>query len=132
VVETVLEKVDDFLVGNIDYSGALVEKAPDVLVQGLALFLLHHSQVHASTRASHGAREVAGELFLELIPLVDRVLLKRLEPCKWSLVQTEREVKALRVVVATSIFDGEDVASQPLYWILLRIVLCDPQRLEFL
>jgi hypothetical protein len=101
-------------------------------VQGLALFLLHHSQVHVSTRASHGAREVAGELFLELIPLVDRVLLKRLEPCKWSLVQTEREVKALRVVVATSIFDGEDVASQPLYWILLRIVLCDPQRLEFL
>jgi hypothetical protein len=27
VVETVLEKVDDFLVGDIDYSGALVEKA---------------------------------------------------------------------------------------------------------
>jgi hypothetical protein len=42
VVETVLEKVDDFLVGDIDYSGALVEKAPHVLAQGLALFLLHH------------------------------------------------------------------------------------------
>jgi hypothetical protein len=28
VVETFLEKVDDFLVGDIDYSGALVEKAP--------------------------------------------------------------------------------------------------------
>jgi hypothetical protein len=27
-------------------------------------------------------------LFLELVPLVDRVLLERLEPCKWSLVQT--------------------------------------------
>jgi hypothetical protein len=38
------------------------------------LFLLHHCQVHASTRASHGAREVAGELILELVPLVDRVL----------------------------------------------------------
>jgi hypothetical protein len=71
VVETVLEKVDDFPIGDIDYSGALVEKAPHVLAQGLALFVLHHSQVHASTRASHGAREVAGELFLELVPLVD-------------------------------------------------------------
>jgi hypothetical protein len=48
------------------------------------------------------------------------------------LVQIEREVEALRVVVATSILDGEGVASEPLYWILLRIVLGDPQRLEFL
>jgi hypothetical protein len=47
------------------------------------------------------------------------------------LVQTEREVEALRVVVATSIFDGESVASEPLDWILLRIVLGDPQKLEF-
>jgi hypothetical protein len=46
------------------------------------------------------------------------------------LVETEREVEALRVVVATNIFDGEGVASEPLYWILLRIVLGDPQRFE--
>jgi hypothetical protein len=38
------------------------------------LFLLHHSQVHASTRAAHSAHEVAGELLLQLVPLVDRVL----------------------------------------------------------
>jgi hypothetical protein len=31
VVETVLEKVDDLLVGDIDYGGALVEEAPHVL-----------------------------------------------------------------------------------------------------
>jgi hypothetical protein len=132
VVETVLEKVDDFLVGNIEYSGALVEKAPHVLAQGLALFLLHHGQVHASTRASHGAREVAGELLLKPVPLVDRVLLKRLEPFKWSFVQTEREVEAFCVVVATSVLDGEGVAFEPLYWILFPIVLGDPRRLEFL
>jgi hypothetical protein len=48
------------------------------------------------------------------------------------LVQTEREVEALHVVVGTSVLDGEGVASEPLYWILLRIVLGDPQRLEFL
>jgi hypothetical protein len=76
VVETVLEKVDDFLVGDIDYGDALVKKASHVLAQGLALFLLHHGQVYLSTRASHGAREVAGELLLELVPLVDRVLLE--------------------------------------------------------
>jgi hypothetical protein len=80
----------------------------------------------------HGARKVVGELLLELVPLVDRALLERLEPCKWSLVQTEGEVEALRIVVATSILDGEGIASEPLYWILLRIVLSDPQRLEFL
>jgi hypothetical protein len=48
------------------------------------------------------------------------------------LVQTEGEVEALRVVVATSVLDGEGVAPEPLYWILLRVVLGDPQRLEFL
>jgi hypothetical protein len=31
MIETVLEEVDDFLVGNIDYSGALVEEASHVL-----------------------------------------------------------------------------------------------------
>jgi hypothetical protein len=76
VVETVLEEVDDFFVRGIDYGGALVEEVPHVLAKGLALFLLHHSQVHASTRAAHSAREVAGELLLQLVPLVDRVLLK--------------------------------------------------------
>jgi hypothetical protein len=76
VVETVLEEVDDFFVRDIDYSGALVEEAPHVLAKSLALFLLHHSQVHTSTRAAHSAREVAGELLLQLVPLVDRVLLK--------------------------------------------------------
>jgi hypothetical protein len=29
-----------------------------------------------STRATHSAREVAGELFIELVSLVDRVLLE--------------------------------------------------------
>jgi hypothetical protein len=48
VVETVLEEVDDFLVRDIDYFGAFVEEAPHVLAKGLTLFLLHHSQVHAS------------------------------------------------------------------------------------
>jgi hypothetical protein len=76
VVETVLEEVDDLLIGDVDYGGALIEEAPHVLAKGLALFLLHHCQVHASTRATYGAREVAGELFLELVPLIDQVLLK--------------------------------------------------------
>jgi hypothetical protein len=48
------------------------------------------------------------------------------------LVQTEGEVEALCVIVATSVFDGEGVASEPLYWVLLRIVLGNPQRFEFL
>jgi hypothetical protein len=76
VVETVLEEVDDFFVRDIDYCGTLVEETPHVLANGLALFLLHHGQVHASTRAAHSTREVAGELLLHLVPLVDRVLLK--------------------------------------------------------
>jgi hypothetical protein len=36
------------------------------------------------------------------------------------------------VVVATSVLDGEGVASEPLDGILLRVVLGDPQRLELL
>jgi hypothetical protein len=76
VVETVLEEADDFFVGDIDYCGTLVEESPHVLAKGLALFLLHHGQVHASTRVAHCTHEVAGELLLQLVPLVDRVLLK--------------------------------------------------------
>jgi hypothetical protein len=48
------------------------------------------------------------------------------------LIQTEEEVEALSVVVATSVLDGEGVASEPLHWILLRVVLGDPQRFDFL
>jgi hypothetical protein len=101
-----------------------------VLAEGLGLFLLDHGQVHASTRAAHGAHEVAGELLLQLVPLVDRVLVQRLEPCDWGLVQAEGEVEALGVVVATSFLDGEGVAPEPLDGVLLRVVLGDPQRLE--
>jgi hypothetical protein len=42
VIEAILEEVDDLFVRDIDYGGALVEKAPHVLAKGLALFLLHH------------------------------------------------------------------------------------------
>jgi hypothetical protein len=31
VVETIMEEVDDLLVGDVDYGGALVEEAPHVL-----------------------------------------------------------------------------------------------------
>jgi hypothetical protein len=47
------------------------------------------------------------------------------------LIQAEGEVEALRVIIATSVLDGEDVASEPLYRILLHVVLGNPQMLEF-
>jgi hypothetical protein len=106
VIEVVLEDVDDFFVSVVDEGCVLVEKAPHVLAECLALLLLDLRQVHASTRATHGAREVAGELRLQLVPLPDGVLVERLEPCKWSLVQAEGKVDALRVVVATSVLNG--------------------------
>jgi hypothetical protein len=48
------------------------------------------------------------------------------------LVQAERKLEALGVIVATSVFDGEGIASEPLNGVLLRVVLGDPQRFEFL
>jgi hypothetical protein len=45
-----------------------------VLVECLVLFLLDHHQVHVSTRAPHGTREVAGELGLQLVLLIYQVL----------------------------------------------------------
>jgi hypothetical protein len=48
------------------------------------------------------------------------------------LVQTEEEVEALGVIVASSVLDGEGVTSDPLYRVLLRVVFGDSQRLEFL
>jgi hypothetical protein len=60
------------------------------------------------------------------------VLVQRLEPCERSLIQAEGEVEALGVVVAASVLDGEGIAPGPLDGILLRVVLGDSQRLEFL
>jgi hypothetical protein len=48
------------------------------------------------------------------------------------LVQAEGKVEALCIIVAASIFDGEGVTSEPLEWVLLRIILGDPQGFEFL
>jgi hypothetical protein len=46
------------------------------------------------------------------------------------LVQAEREVETLGVVVAASVLDGEGVAPEPLDGVLLRVVLGDSQRFE--
>jgi hypothetical protein len=48
------------------------------------------------------------------------------------LIQAEGEVEAFGVVVAASILDGEGVAPEPLDGVLLRVVLGDSQRFEFL
>jgi hypothetical protein len=48
------------------------------------------------------------------------------------LVQTEGEVEAHGVVVAAMVLDGDGIASEPLNWILLHVVLGNSQRLEFL
>jgi hypothetical protein len=47
------------------------------------------------------------------------------------LVQAEGKAE-VGVIVATSVFDGDGIASEPLDWVLLRVVLGDPQRFEFL
>jgi hypothetical protein len=47
------------------------------------------------------------------------------------LVQAEGEVEALGVIVASGVLDGEGIASEPLDGVLLRIVLGDSHRLEF-
>jgi hypothetical protein len=46
------------------------------------------------------------------------------------LVQAEGEVEALGVVVATSVLDGEGVASETLDGVLLCVVLGDSQGFE--
>jgi hypothetical protein len=46
------------------------------------------------------------------------------------LVQAKGEVEALGVVVAASVLDGEGVAPEPLYGVLLRVVLGVSQRFE--
>jgi hypothetical protein len=47
------------------------------------------------------------------------------------LVQAEGDLEALGVVVATSVLDGEGVAPELLDGVLLRIILGDSQRFEF-
>jgi hypothetical protein len=48
------------------------------------------------------------------------------------LIKAEGKVEALCVIIATSVFNGEGVASEPPYRILLCVVLGDPQWFEFL
>jgi hypothetical protein len=90
--KTVLEDVDDFFAGDVDYGCTLVDESAHVLAEHLALFLLDLRQVHASTQAPHGTHKVASELHLQLVPLVNGVLVEQFKPCKWSLVQEKGEV----------------------------------------
>jgi hypothetical protein len=48
------------------------------------------------------------------------------------LIQTEGEEEALCVVVSTRIFDGQGIAPEPLDRVLLRVILGDPKKFEFL
>jgi hypothetical protein len=48
------------------------------------------------------------------------------------LIQAEGEEEALGAVIATSIFNGQGIALEPLDWVLLRVVLGDPERYEIL
>jgi hypothetical protein len=48
------------------------------------------------------------------------------------LIHAEREEEALGIVVATSVFNGQGITPEPLNRVLLRIVLGDPERFEFL
>ena len=106
IEQDILEAVDDFFVSDADDGCTLVEETSHVLAKSFTFRLLDLGQVHASARAPHGTYEVAGELHLEFIPPINGVLLERLKPCEVCFPQTEREVEALCVVVATSIFNG--------------------------
>jgi hypothetical protein len=48
------------------------------------------------------------------------------------LIQAEGEEEALGVIIATSIFNGQGITHEPLDWVLLRVILGDPERFEFL
>jgi hypothetical protein len=48
------------------------------------------------------------------------------------MVQRKWEAEALRVVIATSVFNGQGITPKPLNWVLLCVVLGDPERFEFL
>jgi hypothetical protein len=62
--------------------------------------------LHALPKRVFHVVEVAGELSLELVPLINQVLVERVDPGEWGLVQAEGKVEALCVVVATSVFNG--------------------------
>jgi hypothetical protein len=47
----------------------------------------------------------------------------------WSRQKGEEE--ALGFVIDNTVFDGQDVAPEPPYWVLLRVVLGDPKRFNF-
>jgi hypothetical protein len=48
------------------------------------------------------------------------------------LVQTKEEEEAFCVIVATNIFGGQGIAPEPLNWVLLCVILGDPEKFEFL
>jgi hypothetical protein len=45
---------------------------------------------------------------------------------------SRRGKDALGIIITTSVFNGQSIAPEPLDWILLRVILGDPERFEFL
>jgi hypothetical protein len=122
----ILEAADDVLVGDIGNGGAHLEETPSVGPQGLVHLLLDLGQIVASACSDHGSLEIVNEGPLEVLPGVDGVWFEAFEPSEGRGFQVHQKVECLGRVGSPRDLDGNKVALNPLTWVLIAIILGDP------
>jgi hypothetical protein len=130
--EAVLEAVDDVLVGDVCDGGLHLEETPGVGPQGLIHLMLDLGQIVASVCSDHGSLEVVDEGLLEVLPRVDGVWFEAFEPSEGRGFQGHREIECLGGVGSPGDVDGNRVATNPLAWVLLAVILGDPDWFKIL
>jgi hypothetical protein len=78
--ESILEAVNDILIGDVGDGGAHLEETPGVGPQVLVHLLLDMGQIVASACSDHGSLEVVDEASLEVLPGVNGVWLEAFKP----------------------------------------------------
>jgi hypothetical protein len=84
------------------------------------------------TCSNHGSQEVVDEDPLKVLLGVDGVWLEAFQPSEGRRFQGYWEVEYLGGVGSTRYLDGDGVATNPLAWVLLAVVLGDANWFEVL
>jgi hypothetical protein len=86
----------------------------------------------ASAHPDHRSLEVVDEVLLEFFPRVDGVWLEAFKPRERRGLHSHREVESFGGVGSPRNFNSNRVATNPLTWVLLTVVLGDSVWFEIL
>jgi hypothetical protein len=112
------ERADGIRVGDVGQLGALLQKSPDVVPQGLSQLLAAASEILGVLRAHVCALEVAGEGFDQVVPVGDLRRRQMLQPGSGGVGEEQGKVADDEVVIVRPThLASQPVVREPQFWL---------------